>query len=193
MLCESGDTLQWIFQDKMCKTRGTSPSLGVEAVALLKSFLSQWWELSVLLRPCVLLHTHAVPSWGHCLPQAPSARDWCLLGREKALTTAWPVRDQQCILSPLLLRGACESMFARRGLCTWWDPGHSEGWGLERSHFRPWILARSWFQAPDASFALQVMIYCSGFSSACRSLRKVGRNVKMEAFSVLSCKILWSL
>lgn len=31
------------FKTRQCKTRGTSPLLGVEAVALLKSFLSQWW------------------------------------------------------------------------------------------------------------------------------------------------------
>lgn len=55
------------------------------------------------------------------------------------------------------------------------------------------FLAHSEFQAPDVFFALQVMTYCSGFSSACRSLRKVGRNVKMETFSASSCKILRSL
>lgn len=71
------------FKTRWCKTRGTSPSLGVEAVALLKSFLSQWWELSVLLRPRVLLHTHAVPSWGHCLPRVPlPGTDACLVGRK---------------------------------------------------------------------------------------------------------------
>lgn len=63
---------------------------------------------------------------------------------------------------------------------------------VSREGWRALVLAYG-FQAPDVFFALQVMTYCSGFSSACRSLRKVGRNAKMEAFSDSSCKILRSL
>lgn len=70
-------------------------------------------------------------------------------------------------------------IFARRGLCSPWAPGTALGEELERSPFGLQI-AHSCFQVPDVFSALQVTTYCSGFSSVCRSLMKVGRNVKSD-------------
>lgn len=77
--------------------------------------------------------------------------------------TAWLVRDQQHGLIQSTVR--------------------SEDW---RSLIFAHEIWHSRFEGTDIFFALQVMIYSSGFSSACRSLKKVSRSVKMEAFS--SCK-----
>lgn len=82
--------------------------------------------------------------------------------------TAWLVRDQQHGLIQSTVRG--------------------EDW---RGLIFPHDIWHSSFQALDIFFALQVMIYSSGFSNACRSLKKVSRSVKMEAFS--SCKTSRSL
>ncbi|XP_026716971.1 regulator of G-protein signaling 9 isoform X1 [Athene cunicularia] len=49
--------------------------------------------------------------------------------------TAWPVGDQQWVLSPLVLYGALENTFAKRSLSTRWDPEHSNDifqWILQR-------------------------------------------------------------
>lgn len=168
ILCSESFKIRW------CKIRGTSPSLGVEAVALLKSFISQWWGFKCCSgHVCFCTLTLCHPEVTACLGLPLPGTDACLVRRK-------PERQhgQWETGNAFYLRFSCmEHLKAclQEGVCALGEiqsTVRGEDW--RRLIFAHGFLAHSQFQAPDIFFALQVMIYCSGFSNACRSLRKVG-------------------